>query len=67
MAHVLLGDTLKCSVVCLFVGDGFVTIMEFEANLNPKTRKKIEEKLDAGWKFDKDAWDASAERHKDDE
>ena len=45
MAHVLLGDTLKCGAVCLLAGDGFVTIMEFEANLNPKTRKKIEEKL----------------------
>ena len=45
-------------------GDGFVSLEELEANLKPKTRKKIEEKLDAGWKFDKEAWDASVARHK---
>jgi len=44
-------------------GDGFVTLEEFQANLKPKTRLKIEEKLDGGWKFDKDKWDASLARH----
>ena len=36
---------------------------EFNANLHPKTRKKIEEKLDGGWKFDEKLWAASQERH----
>ena len=44
-------------------GDGSVTLSEFEANLNPKTRKKIEEALDAGWFFDKEKWEASVARH----
>ena len=33
-------------------GDGFVSLAEFEQNLYPSTRKKIEELLDAGWKFE---------------
>lgn len=44
-------------------GDGFCSPQELEANLFEKTRKKIEEKLDAGWKFDKEKWAASAARH----
>ena len=44
-------------------GDGQVTPAELEHNLKPKTRKKIEEKLDGGWKFDAEKWKASAERH----
>ena len=44
-------------------GDGFIDVFEFERNLFPKTRKKIEEKLDGGWTFDKAAWDASVARH----
>ena len=47
-------------------GDGQVTLAEFEANLDPKTRKKIEEKLDGGWTFDKGLWEASQERHAND-
>jgi Ca2+-binding EF-hand superfamily protein len=44
-------------------GDGFVDVSELEAGLKPKTRKKIEMKLEAGWTFDKEKWDASAARH----
>ena len=43
--------------------DGMISIAEFEANLFPKTRAKIEEKLDQGWKFDKAKWEASIARH----
>jgi len=39
-------------------GDGVIDVAEFEANLNPKTRKKIEEKLDGGWTFDAEKWKA---------
>ena len=35
-------------------GDGRVTINEFDANLKDKTRKAIEEKLKAGFVFDKE-------------
>lgn len=45
-------------------GDGSITIEEFEENLKPKTRKKIEQKLEEGWKFDAEAWAASVARHK---
>ena len=45
-------------------GDGFVSMDEFDANLKPKTRKKIEQILEAGWTFDKEKWDASVARHK---
>ena len=45
-------------------GDGFCSPEELEKNLYPKTRKKIEEKLDAGWKFNKKKWDESVARHK---
>ena len=45
-------------------GDGFVDLKELEEGLQPKTRKKIEEKLDAGWKFDKPRWDESVACHK---
>jgi len=44
-------------------GDGFVSLRELEQNMYPKTRKKIEAKLDAGWKFDATAWLASVARH----
>jgi len=44
-------------------GDGKISIEEFEANLYPKTRAKIEEKLDQGWVFDKARWEASQARH----
>ena len=44
-------------------GDGVVSLQELEAGLKPKTRRKIEEKLDAGWKFDAEAWAASVARH----
>ena len=44
-------------------GDGKVSLEEFEANLKPKTRAKIEEKLLTGWTFDKHLWGASVERH----
>ena len=44
--------------------DGYISMEEFDANLKPKTRRKIELKLEAGWKFDKEKWDASVERHK---
>ena len=41
-----------------------MTLEEFQQNLKPKTRKKIEQKLEDGWKFDKETWDASVARHK---
>ena len=44
-------------------GDGVVSLAELEENLFPATRAKIEEKLDAGWKFDKKKWEASVARH----
>ena len=44
-------------------GDGFVTLAEFEENLLPKTRRKIELKLEGGWTFDKEKWQASLDRH----
>lgn len=47
-------------------GDGVVSVKEFEENLYPATRKKIEEKLDAGWTFDAKAWEASQARHAND-
>ena len=40
-----------------------VTLEEFEQNLRPKTRKKIEERLMAGWQFDHQKWAASMARH----
>ena len=47
-------------------GDGHVDLYEFEANLLPKTRRKIEQKLDQGWKFDQAKWTESIERHRND-
>ena len=47
-------------------GDGKVSLEEFEKNLKPRTREKIEALLDAGWKFDAKLWLESQERHKDD-
>ena len=44
-------------------GDGKISLEEFEANLYPKTRAKIEEKLNMGWKFDPEKWKASLARH----
>jgi len=43
--------------------DGRVSLAEFEANLFPQTRAKIEDKLDAGWKFNKKKWEESVKRH----
>ena len=40
-----------------------MTLEEFQANLKPKTRKKIEQKLEAGWTFDAEKWKASCDRH----
>ena len=37
-------------------GDGKVTLEEFERNLQDKTRAKIVEKLDSGWKFNPEEW-----------
>merc|ERR1712196_681765 len=45
-------------------GDGSVTLEELDANLKPKTRRKIEMILEGGWKFDAEAWAASVARHK---
>ena len=36
---------------------------ELDANMKPKTRRKIEMLHEGGWKFDKEAWDASVARH----
>lgn len=44
-------------------GDGRVTLEEFEQNLRPKTRAKIEERLNMGWKFDHEKWATSLARH----
>eukprot|EP00325_Prymnesiales_sp_UTEX-LB-985_P009048 CAMPEP_0174694224 /NCGR_PEP_ID=MMETSP1094-20130205/833_1 /TAXON_ID=156173 /ORGANISM="Chrysochromulina brevifilum, Strain UTEX LB 985" /LENGTH=259 /DNA_ID=CAMNT_0015890381 /DNA_START=58 /DNA_END=833 /DNA_ORIENTATION=+ len=35
-------------------GDGFVDMRELDENLKPKTRKKIEQRLEDGWTFDKE-------------
>ena len=43
--------------------DGVVDLKELEAGLKPKTRRKIEAKLDEGWKFDEAGWQASVARH----
>ena len=43
--------------------DGKVSLAEFEANLHPKTRAKIEAELNANWVFDPAKWAASQERH----
>ena len=40
-----------------------MSLKEFEENLYPATRKKIEEKLDSGWTFDSKAWADSQARH----
>jgi len=47
-------------------GDGYISLVEFQENIQPKTRRKIELKLESGWKFDEIKWAESAERHKDD-
>lgn len=44
-------------------GDGKVSLKEFDAGLHEKTRKKLEEKLAAGWTFDAAKWAESKERH----
>eukprot|EP00964_Phaeocystis_antarctica_P107099 scaffold71866_cov54-Phaeocystis_antarctica.AAC.1 len=43
--------------------DGKVSLAEFEANLQDKTRAKIEAELNAGWVFDDAKWKASIDRH----
>lgn len=40
--------------------DGMITLEEFDANLHPKTRAKLEAKLDEGFNFDPAKWAASA-------
>ena len=40
-----------------------VSLQEFENNLRPKTRAKIEERLNMGWKFDHEKWATSLARH----
>ena len=37
---------------------------ELDKGLKPKTRRKIELKLEGGWTFDAEAWAKSVERHK---
>ena len=44
-------------------GDGKVQLDEFETQMHPATRKKIEGLLNAGWMFDPELWSASVERH----
>merc|ERR1711959_213308 len=44
-------------------GDGFCDLDEINNGLKPKTRRKIELKLDEGWKFDAETWKKSVERH----
>ena len=44
-------------------GDGKVQLDEFETQMHPATRKKIEGLLNAGWMFDPELWTASVERH----
>merc|ERR1712085_144739 len=40
-------------------GDGVISMEELDKGLKPKTRRKIEVLLEAGWAFDKEKWDAS--------
>ena len=42
---------------------GFVSLAEIEQNIFPKTRAKINAKLDAGWTFDEKKWAESVARH----
>ena len=51
------------AIVPPLCSDGVVDLKELDAGLLPKTRRKIEEKLDAGWKFDAEAWAKSVARH----
>merc|ERR1719272_1724076 len=44
-------------------GDGVISMEELDKGLKPKTRRKIEVLLEAGWVFDKASWDASVARH----
>ena len=44
-------------------GDGKISLAEFEANMKPRTREKIEFLLNAGWKFDAKMWKDSQARH----
>merc|ERR1711935_953795 len=44
-------------------GDGLISMEELDKGLKPKTRRKIEVLLEAGWAFDKEKWDASVARH----
>ena len=50
----------RSSLACSQNGDGKVSPEEFEAGLYPKTRAKIEERLNMGWKFDHTKWAAEA-------
>merc|ERR1712072_268371 len=44
-------------------GDGYCDLSEIQRGMNPKVRNLIEAKLEAGWKFNKEEWDASVARH----
>merc|ERR1711935_1174337 len=44
-------------------GDGVISMEELDKGLKPKTRRKIEVLLEAGWAFDKEKWVASVARH----
>ena len=44
--------------------DGYVDMKEIDANMPDKLRAKIEGKIDMGWAFDKEKWEASVKRHK---
>ena len=44
-------------------GDGKIQLQEFEDNMKPRTRAKIEGLLNAGWQFDPELWSKSQERH----
>merc|ERR1740117_1085574 len=44
-------------------GDGLISMEELDANLKPKTRRKVEMLLEGGWVFNKEEWEASIARH----
>ena len=44
-------------------GDGYVSMKELDSTMPDKLRAKIDGKIDLGWKFDPEAWNASVKRH----